>query len=343
MSRLRVAVVGDGHLGKEHARVYASMPDVTLVGVVDPAEERGATVAGRVGARHFQDPAGVLPLVDAVSIAVPTPRHCEVALPFLEAGKAVLIEKPLAATLEEADRIIAAAERSGAILQVGHIERFNPIIVAAKPKLGTPVFIECDRIHPFSLRSTDVSVVLDLMIHDLDLVLYFTDDDWEEIEAAGASVLSPTDDLATARIVFRNGCIAMVKTSRVAMNRSRKIRVFSERSYVSMDLVAKAGMRIHLRDGYDPAAFLDAGGRITAPEGEAEFLARHVRTEFLEAHEGEPLALELRSFVDSAIARTTPSVTGMHGRRAMAAAAIVEERIRAQKERFMARGRRPRA
>lgn len=324
----RVAVIGVGHLGQAHARVYSEMPEATLVGVVDVNEEQAQLVAGRHDVPYHTRVEPILDDIDAVSIVVPTPMHFEMARPFLEAGKSVLVEKPLASTLEQADALNQAAEDSGSILQVGHIERFNPVIAAALPYIQAPLFIECDRIHPFSLRSTDVSVVLDLMIHDIDLVLHLVDDELEELDALGAAVLSPTEDLATARLVFHNGCTAMVKTSRVAMNRSRKVRIFSERSYISLDLVNKSGMRIYLGDDYDPVDFTDANGRIVAPEGETAFLAEHLRTEFIEIKDYEPLKAELTSFLAAHTSRSEPSVTGVQGRRAMAAAVTIEERMK---------------
>lgn len=333
----RVGVVGVGHLGQEHARVYASIPDANLVGVLDRDAVRAAEIAARYSCRAFDAIEALVEEVDAVSIVVPTPLHHRVALPFVRAGKSVLVEKPLAATLEEADDLIAQAERSGAVLQVGHIERFNPVVVAATPLVRTPLFIECDRIHPFSLRSTDVSVVLDLMIHDIDLVLHFTDDEIDELDALGTAVLSPTEDLATARLVFRGGCTAMVKTSRVAMSRSRKIRIFGERSYISLDLVNKSGTRIFLKDDYDPSSFVDPLGRIAAPEGEAAFLAQHLRSESLTITVKDALTAELTSFLEAARGLSPPQVTGSHGRRAMAAAKRIEERMKFHRDRLRER------
>ncbi len=332
--RVRVCVVGVGHLGKQHARVYSTEPEAELVAVVDPDRERGEEAAAQYGAAHHFTAEAVVPLVDAASIVTPTPQHLAAARPFLEAGKAVLVEKPLAKTLGEADELIALAERHRALLQVGHIERFNPVIEAALPHIGKPLFIECDRIHPFAFRSTDVSVVLDLMIHDIDLVLYFTDDDLEEVDALGTPVLSTTEDVATARLRFRSGCTAMVKTSRVAIRRSRKIRIFSRHSYLSLDLVAKTGMRLHLREGYDPSALLDASGRISGAGGEAQFLAENVRTELLAVKEQEPLAAELRAFLGAVRSGAPAAVTGLQGRRAMDAAEQVAGCIRRHAERI---------
>lgn len=338
----KVAVVGVGHLGKSHARVYSELPGVEFIGVVDTDAARGQEVASAHGVPFYDSPDPIFDQVDAVSIVVPTPHHFDTALPFLRAGKAVLVEKPLASTLEQADELVRVADENGALLQVGHIERFNPVLVAAMPYVEDPLFIECDRIHPFSLRSTDVSVVLDLMIHDIDLVLHFTDSELEELDALGASVLSPTEDLATARLLFDSGCTAMVKTSRVAMNRSRKIRIFSERNYVSLDLVTRQGMRIYLKDGYDPQSFVDESGRIAAPEGEAAFLAQHVGMEQIPIPEHDALEEELRSFVEAVQTGSTPAVTGAQGRRAMAAAMRIEERMKYHRDRLAERRRRDR-
>ncbi|MFQ5654958.1 MAG: Gfo/Idh/MocA family oxidoreductase, partial [Planctomycetota bacterium] len=268
---------------------------------------------------------------------VPTPLHLEAARPFLEAGRAVLIEKPLAANLEEAEEILRIAKRSGSTLQVGHIERFNPVLAAALPHVHDPLFIECDRIHPFSLRSTDVSVVLDLMIHDIDLILQLIQDDLEEVDAVGASVISTTEDLATARLVFRGGASALVKTSRVAFSRSRKIRIFCHRAYLSLDLVNRSGTRIGVAEGYDPSSFLDDAGRISAPEGEAAFLARFLHTEQLVIPSYEPLRAELEAFLRAVREGTPALVTGAQGLRAMATARRIEERILHHRERVASR------
>lgn len=336
---LRVGVLGVGHLGKNHARIYSELDDCVLVGIVDPARERAEGLARDYSTpdqsvRVFDSPEAMVDAVDAVSVVVPTPQHLAVARPYLEAGKAVLVEKPLAATLEQADELIEVADRHSAMLQVGHIERFNPVVNAALPHIDEPLFIECDRIHPFSLRSTDVSVILDLMIHDIDLILHMIEAPLESVDALGARVLSPTDDLATARLLFENGCVAMVKTSRVAINRSRKIRVFCRRSYLSLDLVERRGTRLSLGEGYDPEEFLDEMGRISAPEGEAAFLQKYLRMEALEIEDYEPLKAELAAFLHAARTGEEPKVTGRQGRRAMAAASEIDRSIRYHRSRI---------
>lgn len=335
---LRVGVLGVGHLGKNHARLYAELPEAQLVGIVDPlravAEEKAKELStADQPVQVFGSPEEMIEHVDAVSVVVPTPQHLAVARPYLEAGKSVLVEKPLAASIEEADELIAAADASGAMLQVGHIERFNPVVNAALPFIDRPLFIECDRIHPFSLRSTDVSVILDLMIHDIDLILHMVEGSLESVDALGARVLSPTDDLATARLVFEKGCVAMVKTSRVALNRSRKIRIFCEKSYLSLDLVERRGTRLALGEGYDPQEFLDEMGRISAPEGEAAFLQKYLKAEELQIEDYEPLKAELQSFLHAAETGEPPKVTGRQGRRAMAAADEIDRSIQYHRNR----------
>lgn len=324
-------MVGVGHLGQHHARVYAEIPNVELIGVHDADPARALEIAERHETQVLT-PGELVDAADAVSIVTPTPSHLESAAPFLEAGRAVLVEKPLAATLDEADRLIALADASGSTLQVGHIERFNPCLVAALPLIDRPLFIEADRIHPFSLRSTEVSVVLDLMIHDIDLVLHVIEDELQDITALGTPVFSPTDDLAMAVLRFEGGQAATVKTSRVAMNRSRKIRIFSAGGYISLDLVQRSGIHLSLAEGYDPADFLDAEGRLVAPGGEAEILARFLRREPLQIPTWEPLRAELEAFLRSAGEGTTPAVTGAQGRRAMAAAERVMTEIRARRD-----------
>jgi len=325
---VRVGVVGVGHLGQHHARIYAELPGVELVGIHDTDPARAAEIAGRHGTRAFGSAEELVDRVDAVSIATPTPQHLESALPFIAAGRGVLVEKPLAATLAEADRLIAAADEMGGTLQVGHIERFNPCLAAALPRIDRPLFIEADRIHPFHLRSTEVSVVLDLMIHDIDLVLHVIDDELEGVSALGTPVFSSTEDLALAFLRFAGGQAATVKTSRVAMNRSRKIRIFSAGGYISLDLVARQGVHLSLSPDYDPRQFLDEAGRLAAPEGEAAFLARFLRRESLVIEEVEPLKAELESFLAAVDRGTPPAVTGRQGRRAMAAAERVVAEIR---------------
>ena len=329
---MRVAVIGVGHLGSAHARIWNEIPGAELVAVVDSSLDRAREIAELHGCSHHDQIDEVIDRVDAVSIVTPTPFHLATSLPFIEAGKAVLVEKPLAATLQEADQICQAAARSGSVLQVGHIERFNPVIRAAIDIIEKPLFIECDRIHPFAIRSTEISVVHDLMIHDIDIALHLIDDDLTEVDAHGCSVLSPTEDLAHARLSFKSGATAFVKTSRVALNRSRKIRIFGHRQYVSLDLVNRQGFHVALDAEYDSAHFLDSLGRVDAPDGVEQFLQRHLQQNPLTFAEEQPLRAELDAFLDAAEGRREPAVTGSQGRRAMEAAAQVVESLRGRGE-----------
>lgn len=334
---MRVGVVGVGHLGSIHARIWSEIPEVDLVGVHDSNPSQGERVASLHGTTAFSSIDSLVDAVDIVSIATPTPIHLITAAPFLEAGKAVLIEKPLAPTLEDADEILRLAAKSNSILQVGHVERFSPCIRAALPHIENPVFIECDRIHPYSLRSTEVSVVVDLMIHDIDIALHLADDEIESIDAFGCPVLSPTEDLATSRLSFSGGATALVKTSRVAFQKSRKVRIFCPRSYISLDLVENTGFKISLDPDYDPSDHLDDEGRILAPEGAETFLSQHMHQEAIEVLEVEPLRAELEAFLQAARGDRPPAVSGLQGRRAIATAALVVERIREHREKLSQR------
>lgn len=235
MRKLRVGVIGVGSLGRHHGRIYRELEGAELVGVADVSEERARTVAESLGCRAFNDFRELLPEVEAVSLAVPTEFHCEVGVPVLEAGVHVLVEKPLTADLDEADRLIEAGRRTGRVLQVGHTERFNPVLRAVLPHLKRPRFFEAHRLGVFVARSLDVDVILDLMIHDLDLVLWLVGAPIREIRAVGIPVLTPKIDIANARIEFANGCVANLTASRVSRERVRKLRLFQARDYVSLD------------------------------------------------------------------------------------------------------------
>ena len=232
---IRVGVVGVGHVGSLHAQVYAKLPGVRLVAVCDVNHTRAREVARRVHCQAVGDVQELGGLVDAVSLAVPTSAHHAVGLVLLDAGLHVLIEKPIATTLAHADALLAAATRTGAIVQVGHIERFNAAIQAAKAYLTHPRFIEAHRLSPYPFRGTDVSVVLDVMIHDLDLVLALLRAQPSHIDALGVPVLSPSEDIANARLVFGTGCVANLTASRVSDERVRRIRLFQEDGYLSID------------------------------------------------------------------------------------------------------------
>ncbi len=308
--RLRVAVVGVGHLGQHHARIYAAMEGVELVAVADTNTARAAEIAAKHGTRAVADARDLLGRVDAVSIAVPTIAHVEAAMPFLERQTAVLVEKPIAASVEEADRLIAAAERSGAVLAVGQTERFNPAVDAARPMIADPRFIEVHRLGAFPERSLDIDVIFDLMIHDLDLLLALVRSEVVSVEAVGVNVLTPRTDIANARIRFASGCIANLTASRISRDRVRKIRFFQHSTYVSVDYAAREVevYRLVAQDGGRPAI---EGGKLPVADE-------------------EPLRRELADFVDAARTGRAPGVTGREGREALALAARVAGKMAEQ-------------
>jgi len=304
---LRIAVVGVGHLGRHHARILSSLPGVELVAVVDTNRPRAEEIAAAHGARPLFDARDLAGLVDAVTVAVPTALHRDIAVPLLAARVPVLVEKPMARSLAEADELIATAARTGAMLAVGHTERFNPAVAVARPLLVDPRFIEVHRLGAFPDRSLDIDVVFDLMIHDLDVVLSLVGSEVESIEAVGVPVLTPRIDIANARLRFANGCIANLTASRISRDRVRKIRFFQPSVYLSIDYAAQKVEMWRLVAGTGAPASID-GGELTVPNE-------------------EPLKRELLDFVDAVASRRAPLVTGEQGRRALALATEITERI----------------
>ena len=304
---LRVGVVGVGSLGRHHARILSALPDVSLAGVVDINRGRAEEVASAHGTRALFEARDLVGKVDAVTIAVPTAVHAEVALPFLEAGVPALVEKPIARTIGEADTMIAAAARRGVALAVGHTERFNPAVAAAQSVLVDPRFIEVHRLGAFPERSLDIDVVFDLMIHDLDVALSLVRADVEAIEAVGVPVLTGRVDIANARLRFANGCIANLTASRISRDRVRKIRFFQPSTYVSIDYAARKVEVWRLVKGAGPLPSIE-GGEIPVADD-------------------EPLKLELQDFVDAVAARRPPLVTGEQGRRALALAQQIADKM----------------
>jgi predicted dehydrogenase len=324
-----VLVAGVGHLGKMHARIWKDMPGARLVGVLDTNLDRAREIGGGLGVPAFDAlTPELLRSVRGASVVTPTPAHYEVARRLMEAGISVLVEKPMASSVQDAREMIRIAGANHVTLQVGHIERFNPVILAAMPHFRNPVFLECDRIHPFSFRSVDTSVVLDLMIHDIDLVLNVVDSPVDHIDAVGARVLSGTEDLANARITFRNGCVAMVKASRVAIQKSRKMRIFCEDSYISLDFIAKTGMRISLKDGFDLRK-VDLKRMATLEESQGVFpiFTQFFNIDQLSISDEDALRSELRAFLGSAKSGAEPVVTGEQGLQAMEIAVQITEDI----------------
>ncbi len=307
MTALRVGVIGVGHLGQHHARLYAALPGSRLVGLVDADAERAKLVAGRYGASVMADLPALLKQVEAVSVAATTSAHYGVVKACLEAGVHVLVEKPIAVTPAEAWELVELAQRRKRVLQVGHIERFNPVMQAMRPHIGKPVFIECHRLSPFGERGTDVDVVLDLMIHDLDLVLSMQPGPVEDIRAAGTPVLTSSNDIANARIEFQSGCVANLTASRVSASRMRRLRLFQRDAYLSVDFQTRQGLICRRRTG--------AGERPV------------IETESVKGSEDEPLKLELEAFLVACATGQPPPVTGADGAAALDLAYRVLERI----------------
>ncbi|MBX3175579.1 MAG: Gfo/Idh/MocA family oxidoreductase [Gemmatimonadaceae bacterium] len=307
---LRLGVVGTGSLGYHHARILRELPGIVFKGFFEANEERAGTVSRELGIRAYPTLEALLGDVDAVSIVVPTSHHHRVAMQALEAGKHLLIEKPITVTLEEADELLALAERKGLMVQIGHIERFNRAIRAALPYVDTPLFIDSDRLAPFNPRGSDVAVVLDLMIHDIDLVLTLTGAAVKDVSAAGLPVLTPSVDIADARITFESGAVATITSSRVSKDRMRKLRIFQRNGYLSLDLAAGTGEMYRLRSDVDLATLAK----------QAQPLEAFVERVSIDAPQGEPLRLELESFVAALKGDAPIAVTGRAGRDALAVA-----------------------
>lgn len=331
MTPVRLAVVGVGHLGKEHARIAASIDGASLAAVADVDGERARAVAEKYGAPWFKGHRDVLGLVDAAIIAVPTIHHGAIARDFLSRRIPCLVEKPLAKTIAEAEELVALAHENRTTLAVGHVERFNPAVQALSGKIADPRFIECHRLAPFSFRSTDLDVVMDLMIHDIDIILHFTGSEVARVDATGVSVLGRSEDIANARIVFENGCVANVTASRVSDKEMRKIRFFSKDQYVSLDYQARHAVMYRpgpALKGKDPATL-----NIDPPKtllDRIKFMTSGIlsRDEFKFPTGTEPLRLEDEAFVRAVANGTAPAVSGDHGLRAMRAADRILRAIR---------------
>lgn len=296
----KIAVVGVGHLGKQHARLYAELGH--LAGVVDILESRAQEIAAEYNTTPYTDYRQLFGKVDAVSIAVPTVNHAGIGIEFLEHDIDVLVEKPIASTLEQAKALIDAASRNKRVLQVGHVERFNPVVMAAREAATKPQFFEIHRLAAFSPRSLDIDVVLDLMIHDIDIVLSLVPAPVREVRAVGIPVLSPKADIANARVEFEDGCVANFTASRVSFEKTRKLRFFQPHDYISVDFASQTGTMVSLRMG-------------------------RVIERKLEPANQEPLKLELMSFADAVAKRGTPVVTGDDGLRALELAMRINSAI----------------
>lgn len=311
--KLRAAVVGGGHMGRHHVRVYSQLPNVELVAVVDADLARATELTQKHGGMPIQNVDEIIDRIDIASIAVPTIAHLAVAKKFITAGKAILIEKPLAGSVDEGQQIVDLAEKHGVTVQVGHTERFNPVVVSLRKMDVRPRFIETHRISPFTFRSADIGVVMDMMIHDIDIILSLVRTKVVNVEAVGINVLGANEDIANARLTFEDGCVANLTASRLALKTERKIRVFSEQAYLSLDYQKKSGLAVRKESNLDILKL--------AQERKIEDLAqlaggdysKLVKVEPLMINDEEPLRAELSAFVDSVIGHTTPVVTARDG------------------------------
>lgn len=305
---LRIGVVGIGHLGSYHLQKYRNLPDNSIAGVADCNEGRVKNAAALYQCQAFTDHRKLIGSVDAVSIAVPTADHYAIAKDFLDAGVDVLLEKPITVTLAEADEIVAIAGANRRVFQIGFIERFNPAIIALQKVMGTPLFIEAHRLHPFFERGTDVDVILDLMIHDIDIILHFTKSPLTAIEAVGVPVMSDKIDIANARLSFANGCVANITASRISTKTMQKTRFFGMDSYNAVD--------------YEKRELVSLG-RMKTPEGKYDIIQNPFEVKL-----HDPLEEEIRSFIYSCLNRTEPAVSGQDGRYALEVASLITEKMK---------------
>ncbi|MEE9614643.1 MAG: Gfo/Idh/MocA family oxidoreductase [Thermodesulfobacteriota bacterium] len=307
-TKIRAGVVGTGYLGRFHAEKYAELEGVELVGVADLDLEKAREVAAKVSTEPFPSHKDLLDRVDAVSVVTPTETHHEIGMDFLSKGVDVLIEKPIAVTAEEAGALIEEAEKRGAVLQVGHLERFNSAVVALEGKLTAPMFIEAHRLSTFTTRALDVDVVLDLMIHDIDIILNLVDADVEAVEAVGIPVISDKVDIANARLKFTNGCVANVTASRVSNERLRRTRLFQPDAYIAIDYAAQ---------------HISISRRMKGEEGGPPAIVR----EELDIERKDSLMEEIKSFIECSAGKKAPLVSGRDGRRALEVAHRIQESV----------------
>ena len=312
MDTIRIGVVGIGHLGNYHLQKYAKLPGSKIVGVVDVSAEKAQKAAATYSCEAFRNHRDLIGKIDAVSVAVPTQNHYAIARDFLEAGIDVLLEKPIAATLHEADHLVKLARLKKRILQIGFVERFNPAIVALGKVIQEPLFIETHRLHPFFTRGTDVDVVLDLMIHDLDIILNFVKSPIKSVEAVGISVLSDKVDIANARIVFKSGCVANITASRVTAKKMQKIRFFGPGGYHSVDYAKRELVSLNKKIGSD--------GQVEICGDDVEIITQ------------DPLEAEITAFLNSVVTRTPPAASGVDGQKSLKLALRIIDQMKKYQE-----------
>ncbi len=328
MSRLRVAVIGVGHLGKEHARILASFPEVQLVGVCDVNAEQSQLVARRCNTAAYSDYRQLLTKIDAATIAVPTFAHHAVASEFLRRGIPIMVEKPLALNLEQADELVELSREHGVIMQVGHIERFNPALLDLERRQLRPKFVQGERLANFSGRSLDIGVVLDLMIHDLDVLLAMVRSPVRSVDAVGVSLFGAHEDIANARLTFDNGCVANLTASRASVKPLRKMHVYSPEGYVSLDFSKRHATIIQPNERVRAEGFdirkLDLSMIGLLKE---KLFGHYLEIREFDMKEGDQLTAELKHFLHCVETRTQPKVTGEDGRNAVEIACRIQEKI----------------
>jgi predicted dehydrogenase len=321
VNRIRCGVAGVGSLGQHHARIYASLSGAELAGIFETNDARAAEICARHQCRRFATLAELGAACEAVSVVVPTDRHAEVALPLLDAGCHLLIEKPLCASLEEAEQVLAAAQKNQRLVQVGHVEHFNPVMAFLEKEVNHPGFITTERLAPYQARGTEVGVVLDLMIHDIGIVLALVKAPIRKIDSVGINVLSKTEDIANARIEFENGAVAVLNASRMSLKKNREIRVFQDNAYLSLDFMNQKGHLVKKSDIIAYGLKLKIG---LATAGDASSIPVHE----IPIEKGEPLAIELAHFVDSVAQARQPKVGAALGKSALEVAIAITEQIR---------------
>ncbi|HZP59950.1 MAG TPA: Gfo/Idh/MocA family oxidoreductase [Opitutaceae bacterium] len=323
-NRIPCGVVGVGSLGQHHARIYAALPGAELVGVFETNDARAAEICARHQCRRFGSLAELGEACAAVSVVVPTDRHAEVALPLLAQGCHLLIEKPLCASLEEASQVLAAAQKHGCLVQVGHVEHFNPVMTFLEKEADRPRYITAERLAPYQTRGTEVGVVLDLMIHDIGIVLALVKSPLARLDSVGINVLSKTEDIANARLQFENGCVANLSASRLSLKKAREIRIFQNDAYLSLDFMNQAGHLIKKSDIIAYGLKMKIG---LAKAGDFSSVPVHE----IPIEKGEPLALELAHFIESVARAKQPKVGAALGRSALEVAIAITEQIRTAK------------
>jgi len=333
MSKIKAGVIGVGHIGKNHARIAAELSDTEFAAVYDNNRAAAEEIARQYHTRAASSLEEFAGLVDAATVATPTPTHYEIGKFLLERGKHLLIEKPIAENTAHAKELADLARQQGLVLQVGHVERFNPVLGALEKLLVRPRFIESHRLSPYPNRSTEIGVVLDLMIHDLEIILHLVRSPVKSVDAVGVPVLSRGEDIANARIRFENGCVANVTVSRISPEKMRKIRVFQENAYLSLDYQAQEGHLFRLaRNGEEKSSLFKKLLNASESAIVSEFAGRKIVREPVEIEKGEPLKRELQSFIDCCNRGDTPKVSGYQATAALELALDITHIIEKQNQ-----------